>query len=302
MAISIKGYNDTQTSEIYTKKLAKVDIDGLDLSEEERKLLALMDAKDELISCEDVEPLTICEGKVDFSKGYYLHGIPIDATEDEIENRFQMGILSVEHFGILESALECVFCVSVTKTVDYVKNAEVKPRYLKDGSITMLDSLHYSVVPEVGLIIDKSITDNDPQKRQLNFYDFVRDKERYIEKMKLTKEEVELLEFIKKCSPKCETVVNGMFRDSYELFNWGAITGRIPSQFIVGVCINEILIQNKARFKTCTPEEAYAQALKTAINAAEKFNVPVVDSSAKIIFVPDTYQFENAEDVKGKNI
>ena len=34
-----------------------------------------------------------------------------------------------------------------------------------------------------------------------------------------------------------------MFRDSYEKFNWAAITGGVPSKFVVGIVVNKNLIE-----------------------------------------------------------
>ena len=122
-----------------------------------------------------VNPLTIDENEhADLSAGYYLHGIPFDSSAEEIELRRQYGLCCSEYLGVPESAKECSFCLSVTKTKNLESNSVVDKRYLIDGNgkETGFDEMCMSVVPEVGFIIDKSITHRTDGNRQLNYFDY----------------------------------------------------------------------------------------------------------------------------------
>jgi len=282
----INGLNMEEESTEFYENLVDVSIPGLEINDEDRRFFAMLDYKFEQIGKEKVTPLKILDnGTVDISEGVYLHGIPIDSTYEEIESRKEHGLLPVEHFGHIESAGECVFCLSVTESCDLEKDCEVKKRYTRYKNLSMF-SEKSSVVPAIGFVIDKSATDRDNGKRQLDLFSYVKDKEAYMKKYQLTNDEVALLEFLKANSPNVENIVSGTNRDCFESFNWRAITGGVPSKYVIGIVINPEYLKEKALIESITYEEMLEKVLKQAKMCSEIFNVPVITPDSKVIYKP----------------
>lgn len=281
--IKLNGYNSQEQTIQGYFPLDNFSVEGVEWSNNEKLVFKEMDRRFQTLQSVEVESLTITEGVADLSKGYYLHGIPVNSSVEEISSRREYGLCCVENFGLLESASEARLCLSVTKSDNIQRDCVVANRYAYYGSIEMLD-MAMSIVPEVGFIIDNSVTHRTDDLRQLNFFEYIRDKDAFIKKFNPTDEELKILETVEKLSPKAKTVVTGMFRDSYEKFNWAAITGGVPSKFVVGIVVNKNLIDVRAAEKGVSKEEYYSQAIETAKICSELFNVPILDQSANIIY------------------
>ena len=97
-----------------------------------------------------------------------------------------------------------------------------------------------------------------------------------------------MLETIDRYSVKANGVVNGMYRQSYDKFNWAAITGGVPPQFVVGIVVNKKLINAKSKFPwmrgSLSEREYVEKVIETARICGEMFNVPVFDEAGNIIY------------------
>ncbi len=206
------------------------------------------------------------DGKVDISSGYYFHEIPLNSSEESIVSRAENGILPTERFGQLESAGEMRFCVGVSYCDNLQEGSKLRKRYVGNPMYDFWDC-KMSQTGRLSLIIDPSICETS-----LEFLSFVAGKQPEDEK------DTKVLKFVKSLSPKADTIVNGEYKTSYTDFNWRAIVGGIPPQYIVGVFINE-------EYQNSSDAACAEENLKLAQFCAKTFNCPLINQEGKCIQV-----------------
>ncbi len=264
----LEGINEVYTGEIFptlSSSLKQLDID----SPEAEQVVPLIDKTFSLSSEKTVKKLQFDEeGKVDISRGYYFHTIPVTSSKESIKCRAKYGILPTERFGCWESAEEMRFCVGVSYCDDLKEGTKLGKRYIGDPKYNFWDEM-LSQTGRVSFIIDPSITDES-----LEFLSYIDGKQ------PKTEEEKRIFEFVESLSPKAKEIVKGLYKTSYSQFNWRAIVGGIPPQFVVGVFINTDY-QDGIHTET---EEEKAKCLQLAQFCADTFNCPLVNQEGRCIY------------------
>lgn len=218
--------------------------------------------------------LKIEGGKAVLDGQYLIHKFPMSKNAQDYESRKENGIIASEFFGKTENMKEGVFCSFFSKC-DGIQPGSLK----EENSYAVLPAFREKIeVDSLGsltLIFDAS----DPTVKEVldnDFFEYKKNKDNPEYMSKLTKEQVDMFEYIEKLSDGADEAVK-------RHPEWVAIPGGMPPQFVVGIMID-------GEFDS---EDKYL-----AEKTAQAFGVPLINRDLEVVYAPKTKAQLLAEDAE----
>lgn len=193
----------------------------------------------------DVYPIEISEGFAKLeNRKVLLHNIPLPTSADEIDSRKDLGFLASEWFGKLEHRKEDRFCAS------FMKYNGLEPKISKNEGM-----------PQLTFIFDAE-SEGLKNLLKVDLFQYCRDKQNN-NLDNYTKKEINFLENLLQWS--C-----GAMSISKKEPTWVAVPGGVSSDYVIGIIANNI--------------EENSKEMETAIQIAQKFNVPLLKPDLTVIY------------------